>query len=1048
MRKIIKYLLISVLAAVAYTLPAQQSNTPLTIEGTVYEASTNETLPGVSITIKGRVAGTTTDMNGNFSIRAYMGEWLVFSFVGFETQEQLISGAVSDMKIVLAESSAQIEEVVITAVGQQRKISILSAVTSVDAKELQVPAPSISNMLGGKVAGLITMQASGEPGKNLAEFWVRGIGTFGANASALVLIDGLEGDINAIDPADVESFSILKDASATAVYGVRGANGVVLITTKRGESGKLSITGRANYTLSHIRKLPDYLRAYDYAMLTNEAFEVRGERPRYTDTELQIIKNGLDNDFYPDIDWQSELVRPISFKQTYYVSGRGGSDVARYFVSLGGSTDQGAYKVEKGNYYTQNVGYNTYTFRLNLDLNLSKTTLLRFNSDAYMAINNRPGGPSTTDDIWKMQTRVTPILFPLVYSNGQLPSGSPDVGISPYILLNHLGKTKMTNHNAKFSIALEQDLAFVTEGLRIRFLGSYDRNGGYQEIRQQSPALYLADRRNNRGELLTIQTSYPSDQEMYYLNREDTYRAFTFESAVNYDRVFNNDHRVGGLLYFHLNDDYNTRQWDSDEMRSILRGYAQIPKRYMRLTGNMRYGYLDTYMIDFNFGFAGTENFMPGKQFGFFPAIGLGWVPSNYDIVKDNLPWIDLFKIRGTYGMVGNDRIGGIRFPYLNSISSGWTYLWNGQNPMSIININRVGADNLAWEKAIKSNLGFDVRALKDNFTLTIDFFHDKRDGIFQERVQIPGYVGLTNASWGNVGGMVNWGTDGSISYTHEVAKDISATVRGNYTYAKNKVTKYEKPYVLYPYQDEINQPNNVWRGLQCLGFFRDKQDVEASPTQAWGPVMPGDLKYKDVNGDGVIDEEDKVPLSFKEMFPLFTYGFGASFNYRSLSVGFLFKGTGKMDYYTRGGDESDGTGYIPFNSNRSGNVLKQHADPSKRWIPRWYCEEAGIDPKYAENPKAQLPLLRYGRNNNNIQLSDFWKNNARYLRLQEVTINYNLRNDFLKRMGIVSIDLQLVGNNLFVWDKVKIFDPEQAHYLGAVYPIPTTYSFQLYINL
>jgi len=1043
MRKIIKFIFIAVLAAVCYTLPAQQgAATPLAIEGTVIDAITSETLPGVTITIKGRLAGTTSDMNGKFSIRAYMGEWLVFSFVGYETQEQLVSGSVSDMVVSLSESSQLMEEVVVTAVGAQRRISMLAAVTTVDAKELQTPAPSIANMLGGRVAGLITMQASGEPGKNLAEFWVRGISTFGAGSSALVLIDGLEGDLNSIDPADVESFSVLKDASATAVYGVRGANGVVLITTKRGESGKLTITGRANYTLSQIRKLPTYLRAYDYALLTNEAFGVRGELPRYTDIELQIIKNGLDNDFYPDVNWQEEIIRPISFKQTYYISGRGGSDAARYFVSLGGSSDQGAYKVEKGNYYTQNVGYNTYSFRLNLDLNLSKTTLLKFNSDAFMAINNRPGLPDTTDEIWNMQAQVTPLLFPIIYSNGQMPYGGVDVGSSPYMMLNHYGKSKLQDHNAKFSMALEQDLGFITEGLKFRVLGSYDRNGGYQEIRAQRPAMYMADRRNNRGELLTIQTYYPDDQEMYGLVRENTYRAFTLESAANYDRVFDEVHRVGGLLFFHLNDNMNTRQWDREEMGSLLMGYRMIPKRYVRLTGRLAYGYQDTYMVDFNFGVAGTENFMPGKQYGFFPAIALGWVPSNYDVVKEIAPWMELFKIRASYGMVGNDRIGGSRFPYLNSLLSGSSSLWQGQNYVDHIFIIRVGADNLEWEKAIKTNLGFDVRMLKDKLTFTVDFFQDRRDGIFQERTQIPSYVGLTNTSWGNVGGMLSWGTDGNASYTYEISRDMSATIRGNYTFAKNKITRYEKPYVLYPYQDDINQPNEVWRGLQCLGFFKNQQDVEASPTQAWGTVMPGDLKYKDVNGDGVIDDDDKVPISYKEMFPIFFYGFGGSFNYKPLSVGLLFRGTGKVDYYR------NGTGYIPFNAQRSGNALKQHADPSTRWIPRWYCEANGIDVKYAENPNAELPLLRYGRSANNVQLSDFWRSNAQYLRLQEVTINYNLRNDFLKRMGIASLDLQLVANNLYVWDKVKIFDPEQAHKLGAVYPIPSTYSFQLFINL
>ena len=1041
MKKILKYVFIILLASACFTVQAQQSGTTHTVEGTVTDAVTGESMPGVTIIIKGKLSGAATDMYGKFSIKALRGEWLVFSFVGYQSFEYLVVGDASDLKITLTEGTQQMEELVVTAAGQQRRISSLAAVTSVDAKDLQIPAPSITNMLGGKVAGIITIQSSGEPGKNLAEFWIRGIGTFGANASALVLIDGLEGDINSIDPADVESFSILKDASATAVYGARGANGVVLITTKRGESGKLSITGRMNFTLSHIRRLPDYLRGYDYAVLSNEARALRGESLNYKDVELEIIRRGLDEDFYPDISWQDEIIRPTSFKQTYYASGRGGGDIARYFVSLGGSSEQGAYRVEKGNYFTSNVGYNTYTFRLNLDINLTKSTVLKFNSDAFMAINNRPGLWNTTDNLWAYQALFTPVLMPRIYSNGQFPTTAQGQE-SPYMLLNYAGKSKETSHNAKFSIALEQDLSMITEGLRLRFLGAYDRNGKYRETRGQYPGLFLLQGRSIRGELITRQISAPQTTEFYSINFPESFRRFQFETALNYDRVFGSDHRINGLVYLHLNDEMNTSQFMRREWAGLPLNYAQIPQRYLRLSTRLGYGFRDTYIIDFNFGYTGSENFLPGHQYGFFPSIALGWIPSNYEIMQQNLPWLNLFKIRATYGMVGNSDIGGTRFPYLNRVSDFTGNVWGGLSSIDKIVISRVGAENLGWEKAIKSNVGLDIRMFKEKLILTTDFFHDKRDGIFQERVQIPGFVGLITNPWGNVGGMLSWGSDGNIAYTYDIDKDMSVTFRSNYTFAKNKITKYERLYEDYPYLDFSNQPYDVWRGYQCIGFFKDAADVAASPRQPWGTVMPGDLKYKDINGDGVINAEDRVPISYKEMFPIFSYGFGASYSYKSLSVGLLFRGTGKMDYYR------NNFGYIPFNGDRMGNVLTQFNDPATRWIPRWYCEANGIDVKYAENPNAQLPRLQYGTNQNNIQLSDFWKSNAQYLRLQEVTINYNMKNDFLKRIGIVSVDLQLVGNNLHVWDKVKTFDPEQAHRVGTVYPIPTTYSFQLYINL
>jgi len=1016
----------------------------MSISGKVVDVE-GQSIPGVTIVVKGRMRGTTTDADGKFSINAARGDWLMFSFVGYTTYEMLVTGNLQDQQIPLAESVQQVEEVVVTGAGVQRRISTLAAVTVVDAQDLQAPAPSVVNMLGGKVAGVITMQMSGEPGKNLAEFWIRGIGTFGANASALVLIDGLEGDINAIDPADIESFSVLKDASATAVYGVRGANGVVLITTKHGESGKLSITGRMNYTLSHLRRLPDYLRAYDYALLANEAREVRGETPLYTSIQLKVIKDGLDSDFYPDVSWQDEIVRRLSFRQTYYVSARGGADLARYFVSLGGSSESAAYKVEKTNPYSTNAGYDTYLFRLNLDLNLSKTTILNFNSNAFMSINNRPGNMSSTDYIWQSQAALTPLMFPLRYSNGQFPSSSvPNIGMSPYVVINYCGKTKLTEYLSKFSMSLSQDLAFVTEGLKLTILGAYDRDGGYTEIRYQSPALYLATGRSNSGDLMTRESVAATAQEYYSLSEQDNriFRRFQFETAMNYDRVFGGDHRVGALAYLHLSDQMATTQWTEDEMQGLAMNYAQIPRRYLRMSGRVAYGFRDTYMMDFNFGYTGSENFMPHHRFGFFPAIAAGWVPSNYEWTKNHLPWINLFKLRGSYGTVGNDRIGERRFPYLNKVSQGASTLWGSSAALETIQVIQVGADNLVWEKALKADAGIEAKLFKDAVNFTVDVFHDRRNGIFQERVQLPGHAGLTNNPFGNVGSMVSWGSDGNASYTFKPYRNVSVTIRGNYTFSRNKILNYEKLYEEYPYKDYTGLPYDIVHGYQCVGFFKDEADVAYSAKQNWGLTMAGDLKYRDVNGDGVIDEDDMVPISYRQMFPLLVYGFGGQIGYKNLSLGFLFKGTGKVDYFR------NNTGYIPFNTNQLGNVLTQFKDPSTRWIPRWYAEIHGIDPSLAENPDAQLPRLQYGENANNTQLSDFWKGDARYLRLQEVAINYNVKSNFLKRIGVASIDLQLVGNNLYIWDKVKVFDPEQAHRTGNVYPIPATYSFQMYINL
>jgi TonB-linked SusC/RagA family outer membrane protein len=1015
------------LLAVCFTLPAQQQPTYI-MKGKVYDEA--GAVPGVNIQLKNKTVGTTTNTNGEFTIRAQRGDMIVFSFLGYETVEYLVTEEKQDIEIRLTEATHQLEEVQVVALGTQRKISTVAAVSSVDVKTLQSPVASVANLLGGRLAGVVSLQMSGEPGKNLSEFWIRGIGTFGANQSALVLIDGLEGDINSLDPADIESFSILKDASATAVYGVRGANGVVLITTKKGESGKISITARANWTISHLGRLPKYLRAYDYARLANEAMVVRGDEPEYDPVELDIIRSGLDPDLYPDVSWQDEIMRRNSFKQQYYVSARGGADVATYFISLGGSKEDAAYKYDKSA-YANNVGYNTYTYRLNLDLNLTKSTKLYFGTDGFLSINNLPG-VSSTDWIWNSQGRLNPLLLPVRYSNGELPAAR--VGdlteVSPVVMVNHQGRRSIQEFKGKATLALNQDLSMLVEGLKLRVQGAYDIQSQFTEMRLLRPALFEAQDRDARGELVTINRQQAED--VSYGNSRDNFRKYHLETNINWERVFAEKHRVSALVYYYLSDQKRASSGNTN--------LTAIPLRYQGVSSRLTYGFRDTYMIDFNFGYTGSENFQPGRQYGFFPSIALGWVLSSYDYVKENMPWVNLFKIRASHGTVGNDRITDDRFPYLTMVASGSYGPW-GSTAVQAVMDGRIGADNLEWEKGIKSNLGIEGTFLKEKLSFVLDFFNDVRNGIFQQRVQVPGYAGLPSLPYGNVGKMKSYGADGNVSYSYEITKDLSFTVRGNFTFSNNVVDNWEEANPKYPYQGKGDYPYQPAIGYQSLGFFKDPHDIETSPVQSFGTVMPGDIKYRDVNGDGKIDGDDRVPLTYRN-YPLLMYGFGGEFRYRALSLGVLFKGTGNTHYFR------NNYGYVPFYDGKFGNVLSFVNDPANRWIPADYAEANGIDPNMAENPNARFPRLRYGRDNNNTQLSDFWKGNSRYLRLQEVTLNYNFRRPVLQKVGISSIDFQLVGSNLYVWDKVKDFDPEQADRNGIVYPIPTTYTLQIYINL
>ncbi|HBG40920.1 MAG TPA: SusC/RagA family TonB-linked outer membrane protein [Porphyromonadaceae bacterium] len=1014
------------------------------MEGIVYD-DTKQALPGVSVYIRDKISvGTITDVNGKFSIRASRGDMIVFTFVGYEKVEYLVTEEKKDLAITFTETAQELEEVVVMGLGTQRKISTVAAVSSINVKELQTPAASVANLLGGRVAGVISMQTSGEPGKNIAEFWVRGIGTFGANASALVLIDGLEGNINSIDPADIESFSVLKDASATAVYGVRGANGVVLVTTKRGQAGKLNITARANFSVSNLRRVPQYLRAYDYAKLANEARMVRGDSPVYTDVELDIIEDGSDADLYPDVNWQDEVLRDNSFKQTYYVSARGGAQAARYFLSLGISNETAAYKYDKNSVYAANTGYNTYNYRANIDLNLSPSTTLYFGTDGFLSVQNNPGVAST-DYIWQAQANLNPLLLPVKYSNGQLPAqGTGGSYRSPIVMINQMGRRTNQEYRGKFTLAADQNLSMLLKGLKLKVQGAYDLTSWFYEGRYIQPSLYQAVGRDQQGKLVTIERV--KEGGVSYGRSTDQYRKYHFESTLNYENVFAEDHRVSGLLYYYISD-----QKKASEGTNNL---SAIPIRYQGVSSRLTYGFRDTYMIDFNFGYTGSENFQPGKQYGFFPSVALGWVPTNYTFMRDRLPWISFLKFRGSYGSVGNDRITSRRFPYLTMVNRGYAYPWGMSAAVERINETIIGADNLQWEKALKANIGIEANFFNDKAQLVFDVFNDQRNGIFMERVQIPDYVGLITKPFGNVGKMKSYGADGNVSFTQDFGKDMSFTVRGNFTYSKNDVQNWEEANPKYPYQEASGYPHGVIRGYQSVGLYKDWDDVRNSPAQ-FGTVMPGDIKYRDVNGDGKIDTDDKVPLSYSTL-PLLMYGFGGEFRYKNLTVGVLFKGTGKTDFFHVGYDHPNddpnlginGPGYVPFYNGVNGNVLTVANNPSNRWIPREYAAANGIDPALAENPNARFPRLTYGYNENNSQLSDFWKGDAGYLRLSEVTVNYNLKTPFLQKMKIQSIDFQLVGSNLLLWDKVKLFDPEQAYKNGQVYPIPTTYTLQMYINL
>lgn len=1008
---------------------AASAQTTFTMQGIVTDPSlNNEPATGVNVYLKDRPGvGTSTDMDGKFSIKAHKGDVIIFKYLGYEDIEFPVSKENKAMKIELKPSSVQLEEAVVVGMGTQRKVSVVGAISSINTKELQVPATSMTNILGGRVPGVISMQASGEPGKNISEFWIRGIGTFGANSQALVLIDGLEGDLSQIDPADVESFSVLKDASATAVYGVRGANGVVLVTTKRGTTDKLKITFRANLTVSELKRLPKYLEAHDYAILANEARVVSGENPLYSPMELDLIKYQLDPDLYPNVNWQDEILNKTSLQQTYYVNAQGGGSIARYFISLGMSTEGAAYKQDKNSKYKAGTGYSTYNYRSNLDINVTKSTTAYLGIDGYLSVKNEPG-MANTDYLWFAQSKLTPLTIPTVYSTGHLPAYGVNDEYSPYVMLNHTGMAKEESYKNMITLALNQDFSMILKGLKVKVQGALDNRSFYNETRYILPEMYNAVGRTTDGQLKLVKKV--NAQAAMFSKGLSQWRKYHFEATANYENMIGDNHRFTGLLYYYMSDEKDTK--------GITSSMSAIPKRYQGVSGRITYGLKDTYFVDVNFGYTGSENFKPGQQFGFFPSAAGGWIPTNYEFMKKALPWLDFLKFRFSYGQVGNDRISDKRFPYLTQINSTAPVGWGSSTSWGV-NESIVGADNLVWEKSTKADIGIEGRLFNEKLTFTVDFFDDQRDGIFQQRTQVPDFAGIITMPFGNVGKMRSYGSDGNIAYTQDFGKDISFTIRGNFTYSSNDVQTWEQAYPKYEYQRVAGNPYNIQRGYLSLGLFKDDLDVQNSPKQ-FGTVRPGDIKYKDINGDGKISTDDQVPLSFSN-YPRLMYGFGGEFRYKDLTLGILFKGTGNTDFYRVGGGFE--MGYVPFHGGPIGNVPDYAAKQENRWTPASYSGDPAT-----ENPNAMFPRLTYGKNENNSQLSSFWRGNSRYLRLQEVSLNYNLKKlGILKSAGLASIDFQLVGYNLCVWDNVKTVDPEQAAKNGNVYPIPARYAIQMYLN-
>ena len=1004
----------------------------LNISGTVTDAA-GEALIGVSVTVKdAKGLGTITNIDGKYNIKILQYQTLVFSYIGYKPVSVLVKGDKKVIDVQMSEEKTNaIDEVVVTGLGTQKKLTVTGAITNVDVSQMkQFPSSNFTNALAGNVPGIIAMQSSGQPGKSTSRFWVRGISTFGASASAMILVDGFErNNIDDLNIEDIESFSVLKDASATAIYGSKGANGVILITTKHGKAGKININvkGEASYNTRTIT--PKFIDAPTYANLLNEARVTRNLAPQYQPEELALIRSGLDPDFYPNVDWSKLLLKNGAMSYRADLSMSGGGNTARYFVSLSYVEDQGMYNTDETlrKKYDTNANYKRWNYRMNVDIDVTPTTIIKLGVSGNLNKRNSPG--LGDQYLWSELFGFNALSSPVLYSNGYVPAYGNNIHqMNPWVSSTRTGYNEEWDNNIQTNVTVEQKLDFITKGLSFTGRFGYDTYNSNHIYYRLWPAMYRANSRDSQGNI--IWDKLFEETSMSQTSGGDGSRHEFLEALLRWDRTFDKLHNFSAVSRFTQDERIQTRNIGTDIKNSVS-------KRNQGLAGQLTYNYALRYFIDFNFGYNGSENFADHHRYGFFPAFSLAWNVAEEPLVKKALPWLNMFKLRYSWGKVGNDNMG--RFPYLYTLdyTPNIGYNW-GSNLSSGtipgIHYTQMASPNVTWEVARKTDFGFDFVAFDNKFSLTMDYFHEKRTGIFIQRMFLPDITGLESYPWANVGAVKSQGFDGNFQYKDHIG-EINWTVRGNITYSKNTILERDEENNVYAYQYGKGYRVNQQRGLIALGLFRDYDDIRNSPKQSWGTVQPGDIKYKDVNGDGIVDDGDRVAIGATDT-PSLIYGLGASVSWRGFDLNLHFQGAGKYTFLINSGAVN------AFRDGRWGNILQGITD--NRWIS---SDISGT--KETENPNAPYPRLSYGYNLNNQQSSSFWLRNGRFLRLKNLDIGYTLPKPMVNTIHLESVRIYISGQNLITWSPFKLWDPElDSRQRGQIYPITRSFTAGIQISL
>lgn len=1026
------------------------------ITGKVISADEGMGVPGANVIIKGTRKSVITDMDGNYSIEVDSDEnILVFSFVGYTTQEIRV-GSDSIVNVKLTPTDNSLKEVVIVGFGTQKKSSMVSSITTIKPKELKGPTSNLTTMLAGRVSGLIAYQRSGEPGKDNANFFIRGLGSFGSGASnPLILIDGIESttnDLARLQPDDIDSFSVLKDAAAAAVYGARGANGVVLITTKMGKNGVTKFNFRVESRVSSNTKNFDFADNITYMNLANEAVRTRNpERGDiYNQNKIARTAAGDDPYLYPSNNWIDELIKPYTINQGYNLNISGGGEKARYYVAGTYNVDNGVLKVDGINDFNSNIKLRNYSMRSNVDMTITPTTkaIIRF----YGQFDDYNGPIDGGANIFNLTMWSNPVAFAKVYPSSYLPyvehplfGGALSGGTAGYMLVNPYAQMVKGYQVSKAStiqtqIELQQDLKAITPGLSANAMAYIRRYSYFDVARKYNPFYYKSYISPETGEL-ALQvlndgdqgTAQPTGTE--YLDYAQGTKLLDSriyaQATINYNRTFNDKHAVTGMV---------TSLMSSYEQGNAGSLESSLPSRNLGISGRFTYGYNNRYLAEFNFGYNGSERFAEGHRYGFFPSIGLAYNISNEKFWEPIKDVITNFKIRSTYGLVGNDQIGNIdqRFFYLSDVRIGdnnygaafgeqYGYYQPG------VYVARYANENIGWEESTQINLGLDMQFF-NSLNFVVDIYKQHRTNILQTRSNIGATMGLTAQPATNFGEIESKGLDLAITFNKQLNQDWYTELRGNFTFATNKILVFDE--INFPenmqYRSRVGQNFNQPYGYIAERLFIDQNEVDNSPTQ-FGDYTGGDIKYRDVNGDGVISPSDMVPLGYPTA-PEIVYGFGGTIGYKKFDFSIFFQGADRVSFFI------NPENIAPFVLNNDNNKQLAYQNNLLNVIAQDHWSEDNRD-SYAFWPRLSDKFVE-----NNNQVSTWWMRDGAFLRLKSIEIGYNAPKSFNTKIGLQDLRIYINGSNLAVWSAFKMWDPEMGG-SGLGYPIQSVYNVGLKVN-